>query len=90
MRRRKTVVAVVHTESQLVLVVDDEPAIRRVLRATLERADYRVLEALPTSVRQAIAAFLPKPFSPGQIIETVCAAIDRRATVEASRPGVSG
>ncbi len=32
-------------DDTLVLVVDDEPVIRRVLRRTLERASFRVIEA---------------------------------------------
>lgn len=37
--------AVVVNQSDVVLIVDDEPLIRRVLRQTLEIADYTVLEA---------------------------------------------
>lgn len=43
-----------------VLVVDDEPAIRRLLHASLDRARYRVIEA--GSAREAIAALqIDKP-----------------------------
>mgnify|MGYP001600159298 CR=1 FL=1 len=43
-----------------VLVVDDEPAIRRLLRACLERADYEIVEA--GSGREALSAMhIDKP-----------------------------
>ena len=42
-----------------VLVVDDEPAIRRLLRGALERAGYEVTEA--ADARSALAAFDPSP-----------------------------
>lgn len=36
---------VTRSDEKLVLVVDDEPVIRRMLRRTLERARFRVIEA---------------------------------------------
>jgi len=42
-----------------VLIVDDEPHIRRLLRGTLERAGYRVIEA--GSARQALAELETSP-----------------------------
>jgi two-component system KDP operon response regulator KdpE len=42
-----------------VLIVDDEPHIRRLLRGTLERAGYRVIEA--GSARQALAELEASP-----------------------------
>lgn len=42
------------SQAVTILVVDDEPAIRRLLRAALTRADYRVVEA--ATAREALAA----------------------------------
>lgn len=46
-------------ESATVLIVDDEPHIRRLLHSTLARADYRVIEA--GSARQALAEIEASP-----------------------------
>lgn len=46
-------------EAAIVLIVDDEPHIRRLLHGTLTRADYRVSEA--GSARQALAEIEANP-----------------------------
>lgn len=48
------------TQQVTILVVDDEPAIRRLLHTSLARADYRIVEA--SSARETVAALqIDKP-----------------------------
>lgn len=72
------------SESPLVLVVDDEEAMRRVLRTVLERASYRVIEA--ASGQLAIDALRSCSDQPrAALIDMTMRGLDGLATTRALR-----